>query len=431
MPVSAHPDRLERAARHVEEGRRRVERQRQIISEREMRGYDATESRRTLEVFEETLRLFQNHLLHISTEQRQLALKESEARVQQSLAAARVIAFEWDVRTDISKLSDNAAQILGFDPLTGRQFASRIHPEDRAKFWDYVYNACPDDSPQSITFRFIRHDGQEVWLEETSKAEFDANGRHVGFKGLTRDITERKRAEEHQDLLVAELDHRVKNMLARVSMVALSTSQRSNSMQEFVKALDRRIRSMADAHDVLSRSRWQGANLADLIRIQLAPYTSYANTAIAGPDITLTAETTQALAMVLQELVTNALKYGALSNPGGNLSLKWNQLPSRDTAACIMIEWRETGGPRVVTPAQPGYGTSLIRELRRRNVDETIRPLLIETDHPVPQRLPIHPPILAASEREAPSSTAAIASSRRACAPSFARFATRRTSPAV
>jgi two-component sensor histidine kinase len=99
---------------------------------------------------------------------------------------------------------------------------------------------------------------------------------------------------------------------------------------------------------------------------------SNTNTMIAGPDITLTAETTQALAMVLQELVTNALKYGALSNLEGKLSVSWNQRPNGDTTACTVIDWRETGGPRAVTPAQPGYGTSLIRELIPHELGGTV-----------------------------------------------------------
>jgi two-component sensor histidine kinase len=120
-------------------------------------------------------------------------------------------------------------------------------------------------------------------------------------------------------------------------------------MDEFITALDRRVHSMADAHELLSQSRWQGANVTELIRRQLAPYTSNSNTTIAGPNIMLTAEATQALAMVFQELVTNALKYAALSNPNGTLSVNWR--PNGDTA---VIEWRETGGPLTVTPAQSG-----------------------------------------------------------------------------
>jgi two-component sensor histidine kinase len=129
---------------------------------------------------------------------------------------------------------------------------------------------------------------------------------------------------------------------------------------------------MADAHELLSQSRWQGANLADLVRRQLAPYTSSTNMTIAGPDVTLTAEATQSLAMVLQELATNALKYGALSNPDGRPSVNWTQRPSADKAARLVIEWRETGGPPTIVPARSGYGTSLIRELIPHELGGTV-----------------------------------------------------------
>ena len=95
--------------------------------------------------------------------------------------------------------------------------------------------SAPHNPSYAVTFRFIRPDGREVWLEETAKAEFDAAGRFVRLKGLTLDITERKRAEEHQDVLMAELDHRVKNVLARVAVVAMYTRQGSSSMDEFVQ----------------------------------------------------------------------------------------------------------------------------------------------------------------------------------------------------
>ena len=307
--------------------------------------------------------------------QNEAALREGHARLQAALTAGAVIAFEWDARTRLAKRSYNAAQILGFDPkesLSATEFHSRIHPDDRDRHEACVYGVRPDDPSYTITYRFIRPDGREVWLEETAQAEFDAQGHYARLEGLVRDITRRKRNEEHRQRLVAELDHRVKNILARVAVVANSTSQRSPSMQEFVKALEGRIRSMADAHELLSRSRWQGANLSDLVRVQLAPYTSNTNTTIAGPDITLTAETTQALAMVLQELVTNALKYGALSNPDGRLSVNWNQRLSGDKPACLEIEWRETGGPLVVTAAPSGYGTSLTRELIPHELGGTV-----------------------------------------------------------
>jgi two-component sensor histidine kinase len=154
-----------------------------------------------------------------------------------------------------------------------------------------------------------------LWLEATSQAEFDTAGRLIGVKGLTRDITRRKQAEERQDLLIAELDHRVKNVLARVGAVIRHTRRRSGTVGEFVEALDGRIRSIAAAHALLSQSRWSGVGLTDLIRHQLAPYTTDANTAIDGPDVMLSSAQAQAIAMVIHELATNAAKHGALSSP--------------------------------------------------------------------------------------------------------------------
>jgi PAS domain S-box-containing protein len=307
--------------------------------------------------------------------QHEAALMEGEARLQEALTAGAVTAFAWDVRAGSSQRSANAAQILGFDPskpVTAAQFLERVHPDDRARFKALVRGVRPDSPSYAVTFRFVRPDGREVWLEETSRADFDASGCFVRLKGLTLDITERKRAEQHQDLLIAELDHRVKNVLARVAVVSMYTRQGSRSIDEFVRALDGRIQSMADAHALLSQGRWRGVGLADLVRRQLAPYATSANTMIGGPDITLTAAATQAVAMVLQELVTNAVKYGALSTPAGRVSVSWERRSGGDTAARLLIVWREIGGPPIAVPAQSGYGTSLIRDLIPHELGGTV-----------------------------------------------------------
>jgi PAS domain S-box-containing protein len=305
----------------------------------------------------------------------EIALRESEASLQEALTAGAVTAFEWDYRTGLSHRSNNAAQILGFDPKQGcsaTQFLAHVHPDDRGRVRAFVHGVRPDKPSYAITFRFIRLDGREVWLEETSRAEFDAAGRPVCLKGLTVDITERKRAEEHQDLLISELDHRVKNVLARVAVVALYTRQGSRSMDEFVQALDSRIQSMADAHALLSHSRWLGVGLADLVRRQLAPYTTTTNTVIGGPDITLSAAATQGVAMVLQELVTNAVKYGALSTSNGRVTVGWERRSVREAGVRLVIAWRETGGPPTTAPSRSSYGTNLIRGLIPRELGGTV-----------------------------------------------------------
>ena len=220
------------------------------------------------------------------------ALKESEARLQEALTAGQVMAFEWDPVTRLSRRSDNAAQILGFDgeeAVGGRpnQFLARVHPDDRARFKAHVFGVSRDNPSFSASFRFMRPDGREVWLEETAKAEFDAAGNYLRLKGLTRDVTERKRAEDHQNSLIAELDHRVKNVLANVVAIIMRTREGSGSMDELVAALDGRIQSMADAHALLSRGRWQGVSLADLVRHELAPYATVDNTTVKGPNVVL------------------------------------------------------------------------------------------------------------------------------------------------
>jgi len=134
-------------------------------------------------------------------------------------------------------------------------------------------------------------------------------------------------------------------------------------MDEFVRALDGRIQSMADAHALLSRNRWHGVGLVDLVGRQLAPYATEMNVMIGGPNVTLSAEATQALAMVLQELVTNAVKYGSLSTPNGKVSVNWERRGGADGAMCVVIVWRETGGPSTKAPSHSSYGTNLIRNL--------------------------------------------------------------------
>ncbi len=300
-------------------------------------------------------------------------LNHREALLQEALAAGSVMGFEWDASTGLIQRSNNAAQLLGYDPqqaFDSKSFQARVHPDDLARlkaFW----SSLDRDNPKSITFRFLRPDGREVWLQETSKAEFDAAGRLVRHNGLARDVTERIRAEEHQKTLMAELDHRVKNVLARVDAVADSTWQ-SGGSAEFIKSYKGRIQSMAIAHDLLSRTTWHGADLATLVQNQLAPYSAGANTTIVGPDIKLSAAATQALAMVLHELVTNAVKHGALSIPGGGVSVSWERESTGKASTTLTLVWRELDGPPVATAFQRGYGTDLIRNLIPHELGGTV-----------------------------------------------------------
>jgi len=166
------------------------------------------------------------------------------------------------------------------------------------------------------------------------------------FVGVVHDITKRK-------ALMAELDHRVKNVLERVAGVVASSREGSNSIDEFNRALRGRIQSLGAAHDLLSKSGWQSVGLSCLARSQLAAYATDSNVTITGTEVMLSAAETQALAPVLHELVTNATKYGALSNPNGRVSISWDCKSSGDAAVSLVLVWRESDGPPVVANVEP------------------------------------------------------------------------------
>jgi PAS domain S-box-containing protein len=297
--------------------------------------------------------------------QADVALKESEAQLQEALTAGRVVAFTSDPGSGLSRRSQNASQILGFEPKDATydrwsDFLERVNADDRGSFASQIKGLCPECPSYSVSFRFIRPDGREVWLEETGKAEFDATGHCFRLKGLTRDVTDRKRAEERQRLLIRELDHRVKNVLASVATVAQRSREGSTSIEEFLEIFEGRIQSMANAHALLSRSQWRGVNLTELVRSELAPCSKEDSVRIDGAEVFLSAEATQPIAIVLHELVTNASKYGALSTPGGRITVRWGWRGARER---LILEWIESEGPPVVVAKEAGYGTRAIRNL--------------------------------------------------------------------
>jgi PAS domain S-box-containing protein len=296
----------------------------------------------------------------------QIALEESEARYRALYDDNPSMYFTVDTSGEVLSVNEFGARRLGCTPaqLVGRSVLELVHEDDREGARQHL--AMCAENPGTVTtteLRKVHRDGSIMWVREVGRAVRDSAERRTVLLLVCEDITERKRAEEQQSLLVAELDHRVKNVLAGVAVVAMRTGERSGSTRDFIETLNHRLQSMAEAHALLSRNRWQGVSLAELVDQELAPFVAAGNTVVEGPHVELTAAATQAMAMVLHELATNAAKYGALSTPQGRVSVRWEWRSIGRVPAGLKLEWHEQGGPVVTIPARAGYGTSVIGDL--------------------------------------------------------------------
>jgi PAS domain S-box-containing protein len=293
--------------------------------------------------------------------------RDSEDRMRAIVNTVLDAIITIDEKGIVETLNPAAARVFGYRPeeVVG-QNVKMLMPDPYSHEHDrYISNYLKTGQAKIIgrgrEVTGLRKD-RSIFPMELQVGEMSLAGRRM-FTGVVRDISERKQADEHQKVLVAELDHRVKNVLARVSAVAMSTRQVSGSGDEFTRSLNGRLESMGTAHNLLSHTGWRDVDLRDLVRSQLAPYATDTNVVISGGEATLTSEATQAIAMVLHELATNAAKYGALSIPDGQVSVNWDFRTSKAAVSVLRIEWCEIGGPPVAPSTQSSYGTDLIREL--------------------------------------------------------------------
>jgi PAS domain S-box-containing protein len=225
----------------------------------------------------------------------------------------------------------------------------------------------------------LRKNGDE-FPTEASISKLDVNGDRF-YTVVLRDITERKELEENKNLLIGELDHRVKNVLSKVSAIVSHTQDTISSMADFVIALDGRIKSLVTTDELLSERSWKGLRLAELVYRELAPYATAGNTQIEGSDDVLTAEAGQAFAMVLHELATNAAKYGALSRKYGHVSVRWSHVQGGCAENLLSIHWEESDGPIVIPPTRTGYGTRAFYEIVESHGDSRESIFVIQASH--------------------------------------------------
>ncbi|SCY05346.1 signal transduction histidine kinase [Novosphingobium aromaticivorans] len=254
------------------------------------------------------------------------------------------------------------ADTLGSDPvsLTGRNLWDFVSGEDRAHVGQMLERLTPEEPELTIENRFETAGGARWTLWRNHALSFDDWGNWSVAQSTGIDITERKMLEEQLELLVGELNHRVKNTLMVVQAMAYQTFRGAGLPEQPVASFNQRLAALSGAHDALSRANWSGTALADIVREGLLICgDSDPRISVSGPDVLIPANATVSLVMVLHELATNATKYGALSVDGGSVAIDWNYDPPGEW---LVLEWKERGGPAVVAPSRKGFGSRLVTE---------------------------------------------------------------------
>jgi PAS domain S-box-containing protein len=274
--------------------------------------------------------------------------------------------WDWDLTRGECVWDEGQCRIFGVDPssfsVTPANVRALLHPEDIEKLEQALRRICADAQSYQAEFRVRRPTGELRWCIGTAAATLDGNGRLARVSGVTVDITERKLTEERQVLLAREVDHRARNALAVVQSIVRLT--RATTIEDYVAAVEGRIRALSRAHMLLSRSRWEGADIRKLVEEELAPYRTGESETFAaiGPEVMLQPATAQALALALHELATNAAKYGALALSSGRVAVSWTAQPDPGGTR-LRLTWQETGGPIVVQPQKQGFGSRLLQRV--------------------------------------------------------------------
>jgi two-component sensor histidine kinase len=218
-----------------------------------------------------------------------------------------------------------------------------------------------------IEMLYSDEDGREIWTNLACVPIRDMDGRVTGAFAVASDITERKRAEERERLLMREVNHRAKNLLAVVQSIAQFTA--ASNPEDFIQRFTERVQALSASQDVLVQSSWHKIPLDALIRSQLAHFANLVGNRIqlSGERVEVSAAAAQAMGMAVHELATNAAKYGSLSNGTGLVAISW-RIVDRGGEARFSLSWREIGGPPVPIPTRRGFGSKVTGTLVKMSI---------------------------------------------------------------
>jgi two-component sensor histidine kinase len=300
--------------------------------------------------------------------------EETERRLSAAVSIARLGAFEWNLETGEATLDARAREIYGFgpdEPLTIPDVVQRIDLEDLPRVASEARDAeRRGQVRREFDYRIRLPDGAIRNVVAVSDTVVGPDGQPRRVIGVFDDVTERRRAEKRQRLLINELNHRVKNTLATVQSIAAQTLHSAPDLATAREAFEARLIALAAAHDLLTAESWHGARLTDVVASAMAPFETTQRPQISrgGPPVWLTARRALALSMALHELATNAVKYGALSRLAGHVTILWSVSAEDQLTLC----WDEQGGPPVKAPERTGFGSRLVQRSLAHELDGTV-----------------------------------------------------------
>lgn len=305
--------------------------------------------------------------------QMEQSLRESEDRLRLALRSAETGAWDWDLTSGKLTWDERMRELWGLsadDAVSNDVFMSALAPLDREATARAIERAQDPDAraEYDVEYRVIGvRDGIERWISATGRTQF-ADGKALRMTGTARDITDRKRWEDHIQLLMREVTHRSKNLLAVIQAMARQTKLASRDVDDFEVRFSGRLQALAASHDLLVQRDWHGASMSEVVKSQLGHYLDHqaSQIEIDGPSLVVTPEAAQNIGLAVHELSTNAAKYGALSVPEGRVEVRWTRLGGGNGDGRLHMSWTERGGPEVAMPSHRGFGQVVTEQLTAR-----------------------------------------------------------------
>lgn len=300
------------------------------------------------------------------TEQREseLKLRASEQRLASMFQHTPLAVILWSKDFTVAEWNPAAEKIFGYSAAEAvGSHASLVVPGHEREYVDKLWNQLIQNRGGSRgSNENITKDGRIISCEWYNSTLLDEKGKVRGVVSIVEDVTERRRGEKRQQLLMLELDHRVKNNLASILALAEQSLHRSTSLEQFGESFIGRVRAMSRMHELLAHAGWRAVDIREIVTRSLEAFMmgDHAPISIEGGPAMLPSRVSSALNIALHELATNATKYGSLSVPSGHVNVRWQTSLCDDGRTRLLLEWQESGGPVVNPPLNRGFGTGLI-----------------------------------------------------------------------